>query len=162
MSSSGGIPASLPYDKKKTNAAISELPPARAGGALNEWKNETVETANERNITMNNEPIIWMIPMGADLPEIIMQKYNDSRGEEICYEITADESGKIREVSGFFGHDLRNASRSLLRTLLRLDISPEKALTVTKKFYLATKRLSVLPPERFPIHASGKNCSSNS
>ena len=117
-----------------------------------------IENANARNNSMNDKQILWILPKESGLPEIIMQRNNDSSCEEACYEIIADENGKIRKIYGEFGHDARSASRTLLKTLLRLDISLEKALTAAKKFYLSTKIFSTLPQ----IHDSGKNCSSNS
>ena len=109
---------------------------------------------------MNGELIILVLPGGNDLPEIVMHGNNGSLNEDLHYEIAADDSGKIGQICGEFGRDLNTASRVLLRTLLRLDFAPEKALIAVEEFYLTAKRFSARRPTGLPVHASENSSSS--
>ena len=110
---------------------------------------------------MNGERIILVLPGESDLPEIVMYGDSDSLNKDLHYEITADDSGKIGQICGEFGRDLKTASRVLLRTLLRLNLDPERALAAAKKFYLTAKRFSARRPTGLPVHASGNSSSSS-
>ena len=113
-----------------------------------------IDAANPITNPMNSKQLIRMLPMGSDIPEIVMRRCNSSN-EDLHYEITADETGKIREICGEFGKDARTASKILLRTLLRLRVNPETALAAAKKFYLTANRLSDIPVSGFQDHVSG-------
>ena len=89
---------------------------------------------------MNNEQTILICPRASRLPEITMHRINSASENDFHYEITADEDGRIREIHGEFGKDIKTAARILLRTLLRLDINPDKALDAAREFYLAARR----------------------
>lgn len=109
---------------------------------------------------MNKEQTISICPLTSLLPEITMHRINSDSENDFHYEISADEDGRIRKIRGEFGKDIKIAARILLRTLLRLNISPENALKITQQFYLAAKRHSVISADKFPVQALGNSSSS--
>ena len=89
-----------------------------------------------------------------------MHRINSDSENDFHYEITADEAGRIRKIRGEFGKDIKIAARILLRTLLRLNISPKDALKIAKQFYLSAKQHSVISADKFPIQALENSSSS--